>query len=154
MGCARHHGHLRRGFALKQHAGKSLIHIGGNFPIMPSFAPSGRSCRSPVTSTLDRAMHPWESTFEEASAWMRHELEAVGISADITPQEPSGAFTLVASCGGERAEFCWRPHDDTLAVRYAPSAQVPFEHDAYISVPRGEGLYDEIVSQACEMLAA
>lgn len=35
MGCARHHGHLRRGFALKQHAGKSLIHIGGNFPIMP-----------------------------------------------------------------------------------------------------------------------
>ena len=37
MGCARHHGHLRRGFALKQHAGKSLIHIGGNFPIMPGW---------------------------------------------------------------------------------------------------------------------
>ena len=99
-------------------------------------------------------MHPWESTFPEASAWMRRELEAVGISVDITPQESSGAFVLLASCGGERAEFSWQPGDDRLAIRYAAGSQASLEHDAYISVPRGEGLYAEIVSQACDMLAA
>ena len=99
-------------------------------------------------------MNPWESTFAEASAWMRRELDAVGITVDLTPQEPSGSFTLFASCGGERAEFSWHPGEDRLAIRYAARAEVPLEHDAYISVPNGEGLYAEIVSQACEMLAA
>lgn len=93
------------------------------------------------------------STVAEGLLWLERELAPFGIVIERAPEPDSVAFTLLVRRGAQRAAFSWQPGDDVLSVSYAAQADAELQHDANISVPRGEGLYAEIWSEAKSLLA-
>jgi hypothetical protein len=68
-----------------------------------------------------------------------------------------GSLELVLGLGHERVKFTWDGRDSILSVSFAratnKNANVSWTHDADISLPKGEGLFAEIASNAQQMLA-
>ena len=68
-----------------------------------------------------------------------------------------GNLELVLGTGHERVKFTWDGRESILSVSLAKAgnknANVAWTHDADISLPKGEGLLEEIASNAQQMLA-
>ena len=67
-----------------------------------------------------------------------------------------GNFLIVVGRPHERVRFAWDGRDSVLAVACRRLTNLNglegWTHDAYISVPNGEGLWVEIASEAQSML--
>lgn len=93
------------------------------------------------------------TTAAEALLWLEQELTGSGIVFKSASHGLPDGFTLVGHCGPRRASFAWNPSDAVLSVSYAGAGNSALIHDAYISVPDGEGLYAEIASEATSLLS-
>jgi hypothetical protein len=95
----------------------------------------------------------------ESLLWLLKELEAEGIALYEHQYQPQsfGSFVLVVGRGHERAKFVWDGKEFILSVSFATfptkNANVPWTHDADITLPNGHGLFEEIASQAQSVLA-
>ena len=93
------------------------------------------------------------TTAVEALVWLEQELTGSGIAFEQVQHALAVGFTLVGRCGPRRASFAWNPSGAVLSVSYASADDRALVHDAFISVPNGEGLYAEIASEATSLLA-
>jgi hypothetical protein len=114
-----------------------------------------RYSRHDIEMTVDlAAIHHLESVAE-----MLRELgdEAIELFEHNYHPQAFGSFELVVGRGHERLKFTWDGRDFILSVSFASSrnkeAPTPWIHDAYFSLPKGEGLYAEIASQTVDMLS-
>ncbi|SRR5712691_2047607 len=71
--------------------------------------------------------------------------------------EAFGSFVAVLGRAHERAKFSWDGRESLLSISLGsfPNKNAPaaWAHDADISLPNGHGLYEEIASNAAQMLA-
>src|SRR5919108_5693940 len=96
----------------------------------------------------------------EAMVWLLKELADSGIELYEHHFDPHafGSFVLTLSRGHRRVRFAWDGRDATLSISFAhiessSDSNVNWTHDANISLPNGEGLYEEIASESASMLA-
>ena len=68
-----------------------------------------------------------------------------------------GSFVLVLGHAHERVRFSWDGRESILSISFGTfptkDTSTTWTHDADISLPNGHGLYEEIASNATQMLA-
>src|SRR3954468_15173345 len=96
----------------------------------------------------------------ESLLWLLKELEPQGIELYEHQYHPQsfGSFVLVIGRGHLRAKYTWDGKEFVLSVSCASfpnknAANVPWTHDANISVPNGVGLFQENASDAQNTVA-
>lgn len=91
----------------------------------------------------------------EAMAWLLKELAPARIELHEHQYSPRvfGSFALVLGRGHSEVRFAWDGRDALLSIEFRENRTEIWTQDASISLPKGEGLYAEIASQASEMLA-
>lgn len=101
------------------------------------------SSRDPVLAHFDSLM------------WLLSELKAVGIELEMHQFNPAsfGSFAVVLSRGRESARFVWDGRESLLTISIGPRGTNNWTHDANISLPAGEGLFQEIASESENLLA-
>jgi hypothetical protein len=68
-----------------------------------------------------------------------------------------GSFVLVLGHAHERARFSWDGRECILSISFdavpSKNASASWTHGRDVSLPNGQGLYEEIASNAAQMLA-
>lgn len=87
--------------------------------------------------------------------WLLNELATDRIALHEHTYTPLafGSFAVVLGRGHSEVKLTWDGRDALLAVELRADRNGTWTHDANISIPSGEGLYEEIASQATGILA-
>lgn len=104
----------------------------------------------------------------EARGPIAHLESLTGILRQLEPQKIAlyehqyhpqafGSFVLVLGHAHERVKFSWDGREFILSISFGTfpnkNGSASWTHDADISLPKGNGLYEEIASNATRMLA-
>jgi hypothetical protein len=91
----------------------------------------------------------------ESMVWLVKQLAPDRIDLREHQYSPAsfGSFVVLFGRGKREVQFAWDGRDAVLSIGFRDNDDKQWTHDAYVSVPNGEGLYAEIASQATSMLA-
>jgi hypothetical protein len=84
-----------------------------------------------------------------------NELNGTGIQLVEHHFHGSGVprFTLTFDRAIYRVRFSWNAESEYLEVKFSKAPAIPLDRDAYISLPNGKGLYEEMASELEQLLA-
>lgn len=104
----------------------------------------------------------------DAAESIRHFESLLGILKDLESHKIAlyehqyhpqafGSFVLVLGHAHERVKFSWDGREFILSISFGTfknkNAPAAWTHDADVSLPNGHGLFEEIASNAEQMLA-
>ena len=87
--------------------------------------------------------------------WLLTDLKAEGIELEEHQFNPAsfGSFVVVLARGGKSARFVWDARESLLSISFGARGAKSWTHDANTSLPAGDGLFQEIASEAENLLA-
>ena len=91
----------------------------------------------------------------DSLVWLLTELKAEGNELEEHQFNPAsfGSFVIVLARGRKSARFVWDARESLLSIGFGARGAQSWTHDANISLPAGDGLFQEIASEAENLLA-